>query len=277
MTTLGAVCFLALAASASSLASRRNLRCIEDLLQREHEALATVHQALRAKDTFLTNLSHELRTPLTPILAWASIARSRRLRGEDLERALTLIERNAKAESHIVDDILDFSRIASGTLRIAHEEVRPASFVRAAVDVVALSARAKGIILDASLPDVLPPIVGDPVRLQQVVWNILSNAIKFTPRGGKVEVRCDTSDGCVRIRVVDDGIGIPPEFLPHVFEHFRQADGSMTRAHGGLGLGLAIVKHIVELHGGEVRVASEGCGRGAAFTVILPTAARHAA
>jgi signal transduction histidine kinase len=150
--------------------------------------------------------------------------------------------------------------------------VEPASFVRAALSVVELSAQAKGITLDAALAPALPSLLGDPVRLQQVVWNLLSNAVKFTPRGGRVDVLCDLHEGSVRIRVSDDGIGIAPEFLPHVFDYFRQADASMTRAHGGLGLGLAIVKHLVELHGGEVLAASDGAGRGAAFTVTLPAA-----
>ena len=270
ITTLGAVSLLALLAGASSLSSYRQLRLIGALLKREHDALLTAQEALRAKDTFLFNLSHELRTPLTPILGWVSIARSRQLQGEALDRALTLIERNAQAESRIVDDVLDVSRIAAGKLRIAAEPVDPASFVRAALSVVELSAQAKGITLDTAIAPGVPTILGDPVRLQQVTWNLLSNAVKFTPRGGRGEVRCDEREGGVRIRVSDDGIGIAPEFLPHVFEYFRQADASMTRAHGGLGLGLAIVKHLVELHGGEVLAASDGPGKGATFTVTLP-------
>jgi signal transduction histidine kinase len=270
--TLYAACFLALVAGGSALASQRNLASIAALRQREREALATAHEALRAKDTFLANLSHELRTPLTPILAWAKIMRSKRLAGAELDRALASIERNAEAQAHIVDDILDVSRIATGKLLIAREEVRPESVVRAALEVVELSAQAKGITVVARFASKLPPIVGDPVRLQQVTWNLLSNAVKFTPRGGRVELVCDVDDGGVRIQVTDDGIGIAPEFLPHVFEYFRQEDASVTRAHGGLGLGLAIVKHLVELHGGVVRAASEGPGRGATFTVIVPAA-----
>jgi signal transduction histidine kinase len=271
-TTLGAVTLLALLAVTASLSSRRQLRIIGALMQRERDALAQAQEALRAKDAFLANLSHELRTPLTPILGWVSIARSRRLQGEALERALASIERSARAEARIVDDVLDISRIAAGKLRIAPEPVDPAAFVGAAVEVVELSARARDITITTEIASPLPVILGDPMRLQQVVWNLLSNAVKFTPRGGRVEVRVEACRGGLRIRVHDNGEGLSASFLPHVFEYFRQADASLTRAHGGLGLGLAIVKHLVELHGGEVEAESPGPGRGATFTVKLPAA-----
>ncbi len=271
-TTIGAVSLLALLAAAASLSSQRRIQLIGALMRREREALARAQEALRTKDAFLSTLSHELRTPLTPILGWVTIARTRHLQGEALDRALASIERNAKAEARIVDDVLDIGRITAGKLRIAQEPIDPAAFVRAAIDVVELSAHAKGIALEAAIASPLPAVVGDPVRLQQVVWNLLSNAVKFTPRGGRVEIRVDGDDRLVRIRVADDGAGIPAEFMPHVFEYFRQADPSTTRAHGGLGLGLAIVRHLVEMHGGEVHVESGGPGRGAIFTVTLPVA-----
>jgi signal transduction histidine kinase len=275
VATLGAMTLLALIAGVASLTSRRQLRLVDALITRERDALEKAHEALRAKDAFLTNLSHELRTPLTPILGWVSLARSKPLEGEALSRALSLIERNARAEARIVDDVLDISRIAAGKLRIAPEAVDPAAVVRAAMDVVALSAQAKNITLAAEIDASLPVILGDPARLQQVSWNLLSNAVKFTPRGGRVEIRVERCDGGVRIRVTDDGEGIPADFLPHVFAYFRQADPSMKRAHGGLGLGLAIVKHLVELHGGEVSAESRGPGQGATFTVTLPAAGPH--
>jgi len=273
VTTIGAVALLALLAGVSSLVSRRQIRLIGALATREREALRKAHEALRAKDAFLANLSHELRTPLTPILGWVSMARNKPLRGEALDRALAVIERNARAEAQIVDDVLDISRIAAGDLRIAPEPVDPEAIVRAAIDVVELSARAKAITIEAAITTPLPVILGEPARLQQVVWTLLSNAVKFTPRGGHVQIRVDRCNVGARIRVIDDGEGIAADFLPHVFAYFRQADPSMTRAHGGLGLGLAIVKHLVELHGGEVEAESEGPGRGSMFTIRLPAAA----
>jgi len=271
-TTASAVSLLALLAGAASLSSRRQLRTIAALLRREREALEQAREALRARDTFLANLSHELRTPLTPILGWVSLARRRRLDGPALEHALEVIERSARLESQIVDDVLDLSGITAGKLRIAREPVDPGAVVRAALEVVELAAQAKGITLVSTIAAPLPPILGDPVRLQQVAWNLLGNAVKFTPKGGRVAVSVERADGGARIRVSDDGVGISAEFLPHVFEYFRQADASLTRSHGGLGLGLAIVRHLVELHGGEVVAESDGPGRGSTFTVTLPAA-----
>jgi signal transduction histidine kinase len=272
-TTLGAVSVLALLAAAASLSSRHQIRLIVSLVRREREALAQAQASLRAKDAFLTNLSHELRTPLTPLLGWVSLLRTKRLQGEVLERALALIERSARAEAQIVDEVLDISRMSAGQLRMAPVRVDPTAAVRAAVDVVELAARAKGITLEAAVAEPLPMILADPARLQQIAWILLGNAVKFTPRGGRVGLRLDRCAGGVRLRVTDDGEGIPADFLPHVFESFRQADASMKRAHGGLGLGLALVRHLVEAHGGEVDVASDGEGRGATFTVTLPEAA----
>jgi signal transduction histidine kinase len=273
MTTVSGVALLALLAGAASLSARRRIRRFAALAARERDALHKAREALRAKDAFLTNLSHELRTPLTPILVLSSMIRARRLQGDALERAVSLIERNARTEAQIVDDVLDIARISSGQLRIAPEAVDPGAVVRAAVDVVAHSARAKGIALDVGVAEALPAVVGDPARLQQVAFILVGNALKFTPRGGHVEVRVDRCDGGVRLRVRDDGEGITRDFLPHVFDDFRQADTSMKRAHGGLGLGLAIARHLVELHGGEVIAESDGPGRGATFTVTLPVAA----
>ncbi len=269
-TTASAVTLLGLLAGVAALSSRRQLRLIDALVTREREAKEQAHEALRARDTFLANLSHELRTPLTPILGWVTMARQNRLDAAALRHALEVIERNARMESQIVDDVLDLSRITAGKLRIVPVSVDPAGVVRAAVSVVLLAAQAKGITLETEIAATLPAIVGDPVRLQQVVWNLLNNAVKFTPRGGLVAVGVERADGGARIRVADSGIGISADFLPHVFEYFRQADGSLTRSHGGLGLGLAIVKHLVELHGGEITAESAGPGRGSTFTVTLP-------
>jgi signal transduction histidine kinase len=277
LATAGAVALLALLAGAVAVSARRRIRLIDELLERERDALGKAQEALRARDIFLANLSHELRTPLTPILGWVTLARTRRLRGETLGRALALIERNAKAEAQIVDDLLDVSHIAAGVLRIAQEIVDPVAVVESAVEVVEPSARAKDIALDLAIASPLPVVFGDPARLRQVVCNLLSNAVKFTPRGGRVEIRLAPCGAGVRLVVADDGVGIAADFLPHVFDDFRQADGSATRAHGGLGLGLAIVKHLVELHGGKIEAESRGSGRGATFTVTLPAASTEVA
>lgn len=269
-TTLGAVGLLALIAAAASSSSHRQIRLIVALARRERQARERAEEALRAKDAFLVNLSHELRTPLTPILAWVGILRTKRARDDVLDRGLALIEKCAKTETRIVDDLLDISRITAGKLHIVPETVDPAAAVRAAVDVTELSAQAKGVAIQARISSPLPMVLGDPERIHQVVCILLGNAVKFTPRGGHVEILADRSDGEVRIRVTDDGEGIPADFLPHVFESFCQADTSMKRAHGGLGLGLAIAKHVVEMHGGGLTVDSEGPSRGATFTLTLP-------
>lgn len=237
---------------------------------RERAAREAAEAANLAKDAFLATVSHELRTPLSPILAWASMLRQGVLDEAKTKKALETIERSARSQAQLIDDLLDVSRIISGKLRI---EVRPADMVaiiHAAVDVVRPAAEAKGIRLQLVLDTETGTIAGDPQRLQQVVWNLLSNAIKFTKRGGRVQVALERVDSHVEISVSDTGQGFDPSFRPHMFERFRQADSSITRTHGGLGLGLSIVRHLVELHGGTVHAESPGEGRGATFTVRLP-------
>ena len=232
-------------------------------------------EANRAKDIFLATLSHELRTPLTPVLGWVNLLRTTGGPGADpglLAQGLDAIERNARLQARLVDDLLDISRIVSGKLRIESEPVNLCSVVGPAVETVRAEADGRDIEIGVELPDCPLVVQGAPVRLQQIVWNLLSNAVKFTPRGGRVSVRAWRASGEARIEVADTGIGIAPEFLPHVFDRFRQADGSTTRQYGGLGLGLAIVRALAELHGGWVSAASDGLGRGARFTLGLPCA-----
>ena len=229
--------------------------------------------ANRAKDEFLAVLSHELRTPLMPILAWASLLREKKLDAQTMERGLAAIERSARLETRIVDDLLDVSRAITGKLQLDVQPTSLGSVVQGAIESVRPAADAKGIALDAPPEPEADVVSGDPDRLQQVVWNLLSNAIKFTPRGGHVEVRVARIGEHVRLTVRDDGTGIDPAVLPRLFERFWQADSSSTRTHGGLGIGLAVVRHLVELHGGTVRAESAGKGRGATFTVTLPAMA----
>jgi PAS domain S-box-containing protein len=240
------------------------------LLESERAARAAAERASAMKDEFLATLSHELRTPLSAILGWSQMLRQPAARPGDLRHGLEIIERNARMQTQLIEDLLDMSRIASGQIRIDVGPVRPAAVIELALDTVRAAADAKGIELRAALDPAAGPVSGDPGRIQQVVWNLLSNAIKFTGRGGTVTVRAARVASHVEISVEDTGIGIAPDFLPYVFERFRQADGSTTRASGGLGLGLAIVKQLVELHGGTVHAASGGADRGATFTVSLP-------
>jgi CheY-like chemotaxis protein/two-component sensor histidine kinase len=226
------------------------------------------------KDEFLAMLSHELRTPLSAIAGWAHILREGGLTPAEASRAIEVIDRNARVQGQLISDILDVSRIISGKLRLEKKPVAAAAIVEAALDTVRPSAEAKPVRLEASLDPSAGHVFVDPDRLQQVVWNLLSNAIKFTPEGGLVSVRLAGSGSQVEIVVRDSGEGISPEFVPHVFERFRQADSSTTRPHGGLGLGLAIVRHLVEAHGGTVVAESAGKGQGSSFTLRLP---RHAA
>jgi CheY-like chemotaxis protein/nitrogen-specific signal transduction histidine kinase len=240
------------------------------LLEREQKARLLAEQANRLKDEFLATVSHELRTPLTAILGWARILHARRHEPESVARAIETIERNAKGLAQIVEDILDVSRIITGKLRVEFGPVDLMNVAMAAVDVVRPTAEAKGVVLEPA-PSGPPCVVwGDPDRLQQVVWNLLSNAVKFTPRGGHVSVTLERASTHARVCVTDTGQGIGPDFLPHLFERFRQADSTTTRSHGGLGLGLAIVRHLVELHGGAVVAESAGVGHGARFTITLP-------
>lgn len=231
---------------------------------------ADLRQANRIKDEFLATLSHELRTPLTAILGWVHLLRTGRLDVPMSERATEVIERNAKAQSQLIADILDVSRIVTGKFRLEPRSVELASIVEAAVDAIRPAAEAKRIRLVIETGAPVGLITVDPDRLQQVVWNLLSNATKFTPEDGEVRLRLRRADARVEIEVEDTGAGIPPDLLPHVFDRFRQGDSSSTRAHGGLGLGLAIVRHIVELHGGTVEAANRGVGAGAVFRVAFP-------
>jgi PAS domain S-box-containing protein len=241
------------------------------------EARRRAEEANRLKDDFLATLSHELRTPLTAILGWSSMLRGGQLEGERAARAIETIERNARAQTQLVDDLLDVSRIITGKLRIEAVPVDLSAVVEAAAAVVRPAAAAKDVSLDVRVEADDATAEGDPDRLQQVVWNLLSNAVKFTPAGGAVEARVRRAGSQMEVAVSDTGAGIPAEFLPHVFERFRQADMGTTRRHGGLGLGLAIVRHLVELHGGAVVAESGGAGRGSTFTVRLPVRAARGA
>ena len=241
------------------------------------EAKRAAEEATRAKDEFLATVSHELRTPLTSILGWARMLQTGRLDEKMAARALDAIERNAESQNQLIGDLLDFSRIISGRIRLEVGRVEMARVIGAAVDVVSPAADAKGVKLQTALDAEAPPVSGDPERLQQVMWNLLSNAVKFTPKGGRVQVRLARADSSVEITVSDTGQGISPEFLPYVFDRFRQADMATTRRQAGLGLGMAITKHLVELHGGTIRAESPGEGQGATFTLRLPAMVVHGA
>lgn len=240
------------------------------LLVQEQKARAEAERLNRLKDEFLSTVSHELRTPLNAILGWSHILRTTRADEARINRALETIERNARSQAQLIDDLLDISRIITGKIRLNVQAVELLSVVEAAIDTVRPAADAKEIRLQSVLDPAAGPVLGDAERLQQIVWNLLSNAIKFTPKRGRVQVYLQRINSHVEIVVADTGQGISAEFLPHVFERFRQADGSTTRSFGGLGLGLAIVRQLVELHGGTVHVESPGEGQGTTFTVKLP-------
>ncbi len=242
----------------------------EQLLESERAARADAETANRMKDEFLATLSHELRTPLNAILGWTQLLRSRKFDEATTARALETVERNTRSLTQLIEDVLDVSRIIRGTLHLSMERVELVPLIEAAIDTVYPAAHAKEISIKCQFDPEVKVVVGDANRLQQVVWNLLSNAVKFTPKGGKVDVQLQRIESCVEIKVSDTGTGIATEFLPHVFERFRQADSSSTRSHGGLGLGLAIVRHLVELHGGTVSAKSAGVGQGATFIVSLP-------
>ena len=246
------------------------------LLAREREAREQAESANQAKDDFLATVSHELRTPLTPILSWAGMLRRRTLDAPTTARALEAIERNARVQKQLVEDLLDISRIITGRMRLDVRPVELAPVVQAAIEAVSPAAEARSVRLETALDPDASVVVGDADRLQQVAWNLLSNAIKFTPEGGRVDVRLARRGAHVELSVADTGRGIAAELLPHVFERFWQADATSTRRHGGLGLGLAIVRHLVELHGGSVAVESAGEGRGTTFRVTLPRLAARA-
>jgi signal transduction histidine kinase/ActR/RegA family two-component response regulator len=240
------------------------------LLRSEQAARAQAEEASRLKDDFLATLSHELRTPLNAIIGWASILREGAVGPDKQGLAIQTIERAARAQGQLVEDLLDYSRIIGGQVRLDVRSVNIAEVVEAAVETVRPTAEAKGVRIDAILDPKGGPVNGDPDRLQQVVWNLVANAIKFTGRGGRVEVRVERVNSHVEIIVADNGQGIDPEFLPHVFDRFRQADSSHSRTHGGVGLGLSIARQLVEAHAGVIHAASDGAGKGATFTVMLP-------
>ncbi|HEX8294216.1 MAG TPA: ATP-binding protein, partial [Pyrinomonadaceae bacterium] len=234
---------------------------------------ARAQEVNRAKDEFLATLSHELRTPLTPILGWTHMIRSGRLGDAEVAQGVRVIEKNSQSLSRLINDLLDMSSILSGKMRIERAPVELGGVVREAADTVRPQADARSVSLEVQTGGLAPVVVsGDRTRLVQVFWNLLHNAVKFSPEGGRVRVRVGGADGAARVEVEDEGSGIAPEFLPHVFERFRQADMATTRAHGGLGLGLALVKSFVEAHGGSVRAESAGPDRGSRFTVALPAA-----
>ncbi len=247
-------------------------RAEEDRAQllREQAARAEAEANNRTKDEFLAIVSHELRSPLNAILGWARLLRSRKFDAEKTNKALEIIERNAQAQTQLIEDLLDISRVIRGKVRLFARPINLVQVIEAAIDTVRPTADLKRIQVSSRLDRSVDLVEGDPDRLQQVVWNLLSNAIKFTPEGGRVSVRLTRVNSHAQIKVIDTGIGISPDFLPYVFERFRQAESTTTKVHGGLGLGLAIVRNLVELHGGTIRVESPGVGQGATFIVQLP-------
>ena len=254
------------------LMQMRNRNQYEDEILK---ARRVAEEATLAKDQFLAVVSHELRTPLTAILGWSRLLKSGRLDEASIAQALETIERNAHSQSQLIEDLLDFSRIVSGKIRLDVTTVEPASVTEAAINVVRPAVDAKGIKLQVILDPRAGSVSGDPERLQQVLWNLLSNAVKFTPKEGRIQVRVVRVNSNVEITVSDTGEGISADFLPYVFERFSQADNTTTRLHRGLGLGLAITKHIVELHGGTIYALSPGEGKGSSFIVKLPIMVIH--
>jgi signal transduction histidine kinase len=240
------------------------------LLARERSARTQAEEANRAKDEFLAIVSHELRTPLSAMLGWSRMLASGKLDPKTATRGIEAIERNARAQTQLIGDLLDISRITTGKLQLNARPLKLDSIITNTIDAMSPAVQAKQISLKATLDVDAGFISGDPDRLQQIVWNLLSNAIKFTPTSGRVEVSVNRVGTYVQVSVADTGQGISAEFLPHVFERFRQADSSTTRKFGGLGLGLSIVRHLVELHGGLIKVQSDGEGQGATFTVMFP-------
>ncbi len=242
------------------------------LLVLERDARRQAEDADRLKDEFLATLSHELRTPLTSILGWAMMIRNRDIEEDNIDRAIETIERNARSQARLIDDLLDVSRIITGNLRLDVRPINLEAILEAAHDALRPTADAKGVKVQTECDPDGCLVKGDPNRMRQVIWNLLLNAIKFTPRGGSVTVRLERLGTSARLTVSDTGEGINADFLPYVFHRFRQAEGSISRRQGGLGLGLAVVRHLVELHGGNVSAQSDGPGRGATFTVELPLA-----
>ncbi len=244
----------------------------EAAFEREHAARKQAEEATRLKDEFLANLSHELRTPMNAIIGWTHLLRSGRLEESQRQRALESIDRGARSQAKLIEDLLDVSRIVSGKLSLNLQPVDLVAVIDAALESQRPAAQAKGLALTRSAAPSGLTVLGDASRLQQVFLNLISNAVKFTPAAGRIDVVVARTDTEAEVAVTDTGEGISPEFLPYVFDRFRQADGTSTRSHMGLGLGLAIVRHVIELHGGTVRVSSEGAGKGATFTVTVPLA-----
>jgi len=256
------------------LASRKIDKALNEqreiLFAREQALRIEAQKANRSKEEFLATVSHELRTPLNAVLGWATMLRRGKLDDVTFVRAIESIERNAKSQAQLIEDLLDISRITSGKLRLDVKPIRLVSIITAAIDSIQPAADAKGVKMEMVLDPAADHVEGDASRLQQVVWNCLANAVKFTPSGGQIGVRLEGGDGLARILISDTGVGISPDFLPHVFGRFQQADGAITRSHTGLGLGLAIARHLVEIHGGTIEASSDGPGCGATFTVTLP-------
>jgi signal transduction histidine kinase/ActR/RegA family two-component response regulator len=249
---------------------KRTAAKLKQLYKSERSARAEAEAANRLKDEFLATVSHELRTPLNAMLGWTALLRTGNLDSDKTARALETVERNARSQAQIIEDLLDVSRIITGKLKLDVRQIDAAALVKSAIDSILPAAEAKNIAIKTNITLETDKIFGDSSRLQQVLWNLLSNAVKFTPPGGSVEVGLKRENSTVAISVSDTGNGIAPEFLPFVFDRFRQADGTTTRHFGGLGLGLAIVRHLVELHGGSIHAESEGTGKGATFTLRLP-------
>ncbi len=264
----------AVVGSTRDISTRKRLEVErEQLLSSERAARNEAERAGRMKDEFLATLSHELRTPLTAIMGWAHVLRTSPADPSKIAQGIETIDRNARAQREIIEDLLDMSRIISGKVRLDLQRVDLAAVAQAALETVTPAAEAKGVHLQVVFDSSAGPVSGDPNRLQQAFWNLLSNAIKFTPSGGQVQMTIAPVHSHLEVSVTDTGEGIQPEFLPYVFDRFRQADGSATRKHGGLGLGLAIVKQLIELHGGTIRVTSPGRGLGSTFTIELPLTA----
>ena len=245
----------------------------ERLLDSERLARTEAEHATRVKDELRATVSHELRSPLTAIVGWADVIRQGNATQAQIQHGVEVIRHNARAQAQLIGDLLDLSRIVTGKMRLAPEVVDLGPVIHATVELVKSSADARSVEISCSIEALSERVHGDPARLQQIIWNLLSNAVKFTPPGGRIEVTLLRTDGDLEVRISDTGKGIPADFLPHVFERFRQADGSVAREYGGLGIGLALVRELTQLHGGEVSAASEGEGKGATFTVKLPVAA----
>ena len=252
------------------LEQERAQQIVRESVDSERAARSEAERASRMKDEFLATLSHELRTPLNAVLGWTQVMRKSRDLGKDAPDALNVIERNARAQAQIIQDLLDMSSIISGKVRLDVQRLDLASLINATIETIRPAAQAKGIRLHIVLDPMAGAVRGDPNRLQQVLWNLLTNAVKFTPKDGRIQVTLARVNSHLEVEVEDNGEGIDPDFLPHIFGRFRQADASSTRRHGGLGLGLSIVKQLVELHGGTISAKSAGRHLGATFRIALP-------